>query len=125
MAEFEEKLNAILGNQEAMGQIMSLARSLNGNEEEPPGGATPPPPNPPDLSALLGQLDPSMLSMATGLLQQYGGKDDRNTALLAALRPFLKEERQERLNQAMEIARMTRLVRVALDTLGRKGEGDV
>ena len=42
MAEFDEKLNAILGNQEAMAQIMSLARSLsadspgeNQNREDP------------------------------------------------------------------------------------------
>lgn len=30
MAEFEEKLNSILGNEKAMGQIMALARSLSG-----------------------------------------------------------------------------------------------
>ena len=29
MADLEEKLNAILGNPEAMGQIMSIARSLS------------------------------------------------------------------------------------------------
>ena len=28
MAEFEEKLNSILGNEKAMGQIMALAQSL-------------------------------------------------------------------------------------------------
>ena len=36
MAEFEEKLQSILGNPELMGQIMSMAGSLN----QPP----PPPP---------------------------------------------------------------------------------
>ena len=44
MAGFEEQLNSILGNQEAMSQIMALARSLSG--EQPPGGqgeALPPP----------------------------------------------------------------------------------
>lgn len=29
--EFADKLNAVLGNPEAMGQIMSLARSLTGD----------------------------------------------------------------------------------------------
>ena len=29
MADLEDKLNAILGNPEAMGQIMSIARSLS------------------------------------------------------------------------------------------------
>ena len=51
MAEFEEKLNSILGNEKAMGQIMALARSLGGgggtgepNSPPPEPGETPPPP---------------------------------------------------------------------------------
>ena len=56
MAELEEKLNAILGNPDAMGQIMALARSLNGGGDSPaeqsapppePGESPPPPPVPP------------------------------------------------------------------------------
>ena len=39
MAEFEEKLNSILGNEKAMGQIMALARSLSG-ENGPQGDGT-------------------------------------------------------------------------------------
>ena len=39
MAEFEEKLQSILGNPELMGQIMSMAGSMN---QQPP----PPPPQP-------------------------------------------------------------------------------
>ena len=38
MGEFEEKMNAILGNKEAMGQIMALAQSL--------GKPAPPAPEP-------------------------------------------------------------------------------
>lgn len=141
MAELEEKLNAILGNQEAMGQIMALARSLSGGNEGTHGpgdggwsaddeGPSPvlqeAPPSMPDLSALLGQVDPSMLQMGMRLFQEYQGREDRNTALLAALRPFLREERRAKLDRAMEIARVTRLIRVALGAMGGKGaEGDV
>ena len=141
MAEFEEKLNAILGNQEAMSQIMSLARSLSGGDGPPqessaeeaapdhvPGtGAGGPSQTiaagPPDLSALLGQIDPGMLQMGMRLVREYQGNDDRNTALLAALRPFLKEDRRAKLDRALEIARVTRLIRVALGAMGGKGEG--
>ncbi len=35
MAELEEKLNAILGDPDAMGQIMALARSLGGGGGSP------------------------------------------------------------------------------------------
>ena len=37
MSEFDDKLSAILGNQEAMGQIMALAQSLSGGKQEPEG----------------------------------------------------------------------------------------
>ena len=141
MAEFEEKLNAILGNQEAMSQIMSLARSLSGGDGPPQessaeeaapdhvpgtgagGSGQYMTAGQPDLSALLGQLDPGMLQMGMRLVQEYQGNDDRNTALLAALRPFLKEDRRAKLDRALEIARVTRLIRVALGAMGGKGEG--
>lgn len=137
MAEFEEKLNSILGNQEAMGQIMALAQSLSGerpasatqvDEKEDhsvkaPG--TQPDNQTPDLSALLGQIDPNMLQMGMRIIQQVQGNDDRNTALLNALRPFLREERQAKLDRAIQIARMTKLIRAALGALGGKGEEEV
>ena len=39
MSEFEDKLNSILGNPEAMAQVMNLAQSLNlgGGGGEPEG----------------------------------------------------------------------------------------
>ena len=140
MAEFEEKLNSILGNQEAMEQIMTLARALSGEkgEESAPAGpaeAGEPPRREeapeetagqtgPDLSKLLGEVDPGMLQMGMRLFREYQSTDDRNTALLQALRPFLKEERRAKLDKAVRIARMTRLIRAALGSLGEKGDGE-
>ena len=63
-----------------------------------------------------------MLQMGMRLVQEYQGSDDRNAALLAALRPFLKEDRRAKLDRALEIARVTRLIRVALGAMGGKGE---
>ena len=134
MAGFEDQLNSILGNQEAMSQIMALARSLSSGSqtepapalEGPPEGAEPAPPaleeppGVPDLSALLGQIDPKMLQAGMEIVRQVQGTEDRNTALLNALRPFLREAR---LDRAMQIARMTRIIRVALTALGGK-EGE-
>ena len=72
MAEFEDKLNSILGNQAAMNQIMALARSLSGDQPESPstpegteenGAETYSPVTEesgspaPDLSALMGQIE--------------------------------------------------------------------
>ena len=137
MAELEEKLNAILGNPDAMGQIMALARSLNGGGEtnsaspeqkasQEPGESPPPPPaaqpEAPDLSALLGQVDPRLMQLGLGLLKNCKERDDRNAALLRALRPFLKEERRAGLDRALQIVGVTRIIRAALDTMGGKGE---
>ena len=140
MAGFEEQLNSILGNQEAMSQIMALARSLSG--EQPPGGqgeALPPPeapgeeyipageepapPPPPDLSALMGQVDPKLIQAGMEVLRQTQGAQDRNTALVSALRPFLREDRQARLDRALQLARTAKLVRAALSVMGGK-EGE-
>lgn len=134
MAGFEEQLNSILGNQEAMNQIMALARSLSGEqtpapeqaglaegENYAPVAASPPPP---DLSAMLGQLDPKMLQLGMEVMRQVQSTGDRNAALLNALRPFLREERQARLDRAIQIARMARAVRVTLGVLGGK-EGEL
>ena len=73
MAELEEQLSAILDNPEAMGQIMSLARSLSGGgkKEEKAAGPTlrtePPQEesqgDSPDLSSLLGQVAPGLLGI--------------------------------------------------------------
>ena len=130
MAEFEDKLNSILGNQEAMSQIMALARSLSGEQPQEPGSEetyspaeTEPASPPADLSALMGQIDPKMLQVGMDVIRQVQSTEDRNVALLSALRPFLKEERRARLDRALKIARMTKLVRVALDALGGK-EGE-
>lgn len=132
MAQWEEQLNQILGDPQAMGQIMSLAQSLSGkqeeHQEEPPDQedaekAAPPPveEEPSPLSALAG-LDPKLLQMGMGLLSEYSAQDDKKTALLAALKPFLKPERQEKMDQAVRIARLTRVIRTALKMFRDRGE---
>ena len=150
MSELEEKLESILGNPQAMAQIMALAQSLNGrgpaesggeaaqSQPQPSGSAdagvqpqaqAPALSQPPasaggegGLGSLLGGLDPKMLSAAAGLLGQFnGGDDDRRVALLTALRPFVREQRYARLDKAIQIARLSRLIRSGLD-LFRAGQ---
>ena len=118
MAEFDDKLNSILSNPDAMAQIMQLAQSLGG----PPQGETaaapapqppPAPPSPPPpaggslLSALGGGLDPQLLSRLLPLVQELGGAQDSNARqLLYALRPYLKHDRQEKIERALQLARL-------------------
>lgn len=128
MSDFEDKLNTILSNPEAMGQIMNLAQTLGGGKKEaaappdsPEGQAAPAPP--PDASPLsaLGSLDPRLFDMAAKLMTAYQSSDDDRAALLAALRPFVKEERYAKLDQAIRISKLTRVIRIALDSFRAKG----
>lgn len=166
MADLEDKLNAILGNPEAMGQIMSIARSLSdagdtadsdgqdaqvapSSDQEPDGDAGGQTPNSEAVAALLsgltgqprterqsdsgdnplsalGSLDPKLIQIALQLFSAYSAEDDRRTALLNALKPFLKEERQAKLNKAIQIAKLSRVIRVAFQVFKKEGgEADV
>ena len=137
MGEFEEKLQSILGNQEAMGQIMSIAQALGSGQEQdqtpdrtqdaeiqsaPSEGGTP---AGPDLSALLGNVDPRMLQLGMRLLSEYNNQDERKVALLTALRPFVKAERYAKVDKAVQIARMAHVIRAALDVFQKGDEGHV
>lgn len=157
MSELEEKLEGILGNPQAMAQIMSLAQSLNlggsgqssdqGQEADQASSPTAPsqsenapaPPAPPAAPAglggglggmlgALGNLDAGTLSAAAQLMGQFnsGGGDDQRVALLTALRPFVKEERYAKLDKAIQIAKLSRLIRGGLDLFrARKEDGHV
>lgn len=147
MAEFEDKLQAILGDPEAMGQIASLAQALSGGQggeaapadgaaaKQPESGAPPSGEDAaPDLSTLLGALsggdsplaglDPQLLQTGLRLYAEYSAGDDRKAALLSALRPFVKPERYARLDQAVRIARLARVIRVAFRLFRDRGKED-
>lgn len=138
---FSEKLNAILADPDAMGKIMSLAQSLDGEAapndqdtpEEPPALPGDQADTPPDLSGLLSAftggsggegLDPKLLQLAGRLLSEWNRPDDHKTALLAALRPYVKPDRYAKVDRAIQIAKFSRLIRVALAAL-REGREDV
>ncbi len=150
MGELEEKLNSILGDPQAMSQIMKLASSLGGggapapppSGEQPPTQPKPSPPanagsssgaGAPDLSALAGLLtggeggglDPRLLTLASRVMQEYRREDDGKAALLLALRPYVQEKRYAKLDKAVQIAKLSRLIRVALDVFKGGEQKDV
>ena len=122
MAEFDDKLNSILSNPDAMAQIMQLAQSIGGTDTSPaqqsqqtqqPQQAqqTPPAGRSGDLlSSLAGGLDSKLLLRLMPLIQELGGQRDSNAKqLLYALRPYLKPERQEKVERALQLARLFHL----------------
>ncbi len=134
MAELEDKLNAILGDPQTMGQILSMARALSGGGEDPPGdsAAEEAPPPEPDQGAplspageagdLLGDLDPELLQKGMLLLQAYRTGDRRREALLDALAPYLSPQRREKLERAKRIVRLSKAAALALGLFRPGGE---
>ena len=137
MSEFEEKLNAILSNPDAMSQVMNLAQSLNlgGDGAAPEQQAdSPGPPHPeggsgggPELGdlaglgSLLGQIDPAMIQRLlplVGELSGNGGGNDERMQLLYALRPFLKPERRDKVERAAKTAKLIHMGKKLLSAMG-------
>jgi len=110
MSDFEDKLNSILSSPKDMEKIMALARSLSGGEGEPDASS-------PAEEGPSGP-DPRMMAMLTKVMSGYSAAgDDRKTALLRAMQPYLRQERQESLRRAVEIARMAKMAKIALSEL--------
>ncbi len=148
MSEFEDTLNAILSNPDAMNQVMQLAQSIGGSGHGTPkeGGAAegdgrtgagagngPPsgggtdaggggplgvPGNLGNLGDLLGGLDPKMLSRLLPLLGEMNQGNDERMQLLYALRPFLKPERAAKVDRAAKAARLLSMGRKLLSAIG-------
>ena len=144
MSDFEDKLNGILSNPDAMAQIANLAQSLNlgggggGAQPEEPANASPALPSGGNgspaaglggltgLGDLLGQIDPKLISRLLPLVGELtvgggSGGDDR-LQLLYALRPFLKPEKRDKVERAVKAAR---LIHVGKKLLSTMGESDV
>ena len=112
MSEMDEKLNTLLSDPSSMAQIMQLAQQLSGTlggaEKSAPEPPPPPPAGPADQTGGgtagfggLGGLDPA--------LQEYGRSNSASMQLLNALRPFLKPEKQGKVERAAHLARLIHL----------------
>ena len=86
MDELERALRAVLSDPGQMEQLRSLAGSL---------GLSPPEP-------------------AAALLRQAGRMDKRQENLLLAIKPFLRKDRQEKVERALHAARLASLASLAL-----------
>ncbi len=94
MAEFEDKLNAVLNDPKMMQQLMTMAQSLSGGNPKREDGFP--------------EIDPGMLKRLSTLTSQ--GTIDRNQqTLLKALHPYLTKERIRKLEKAMRAARMAKM----------------
>ena len=104
MDDLSEKLTQLLSSPEGMAKIQTVMAALGGEGAEPPKAEAAPPPAPagglPDLSAMT-KLLPLLSNM---------GQDNEDTRLLQALRPYLRGEREQRLDETVRLLKMMRLL---------------
>ena len=111
MEDLESKLSSILSDPDAMAGILSMAQSLGLGAPEPSQEASSP-------GGEDAQPDP-----VAGLLSAAGRLTGKETSLLQALRPFLRESRRSKLDRAIQAARISRIAGCAIENLGRREQG--
>ena len=105
--DVNEKLNALLSDPGSMAQIMQLAQQLSGSmggENTPPSPPSPPQAVPPP--APLPAIDPQVIAKYLPLLHELTRDTSQTTQLLYALRPFLKDDKQNKVERAARLARL-------------------
>ena len=92
MSELEERLGSLLSNPQLMQQIASMAQSMN--RQEPPSQEAPQP-----------SFDPKLIQTLAQTMGQTG-IDSNQSTLLHALSPYLSPYRVQKLERAMQAARL-------------------
>ena len=128
MSELDDKLNSIISNPAMMQQIMSLAQALNQSEAQQPPPQQPPAQQPQVPQPQIPQdhfaptndrgLNPNLLSKIATLMQR-GSIDKNQEALLRALRPYLNNQKLEKLERAMHAAKMAGIASEMVNTRGQ------
>ncbi|MDR3207118.1 MAG: hypothetical protein LBT60_02185 [Oscillospiraceae bacterium] len=130
MDDMESKIGALLADPEAMQKVMGMARALGagdktkspveadaksgsgGGQGEGLGGFG-------GLGGLLGGLqnmDPKLMSGLMRVLGAYSGEHSHRETLLLSLKPYLRVERQGKVERAAQIMRMARTARIGIKT---------
>jgi len=116
MEDMNDMLGSLLGDPESMRQIKELADMLK--SEMPSDGKNPS--GSPDLSSLAGMMggqgiDPNMLAAIGKALAAMNG-EDKDRALLMALKPHLSEDKQARVDKAVKMLKLYSAARALKDS---------
>ena len=125
MEELERALRAVLDDPAQLQELRELAGSMGfpvpqaQPEPEPAPQAPQPGPVPEPEPARAVFQQQTLPEPAAAMLRQAGKMDKRQEALLLALKPFLRKERQEKIDRALHAARLASLASLALKNRGR------
>lgn len=121
MNDWEEKLNTLLSDPDAMAQVVNMAQTLSsqmgGNSLHSSDNAAPPPPDAGNPFSQFSSIDPELLQRLIPVLKQMNRSESSETsAFLYALRPFLRPSRRDKVDRAVQLARMIHLAKTFLTT---------
>ncbi len=102
--ELSKKLDGLLNSPDGMEKIQNMMSAL-GISPDALNVASPPEPAPPPTA--MPELDGLLKLMP--LLSQMG-KDDQNTTLLKALRPYLHGDREKRLDDSVRMMQLLKFL---------------
>ncbi len=120
MGDFEDKINDLLKSPESLEQIIKLARSLSGESNENQSGPQREPgenPNTHGSSGFPEGFDPQIMGILSSVLKEYSSPSDK-TALIAAIKPYLKIERRQKIDKAMQIAKLAKVAKNVIPEFG-------
>lgn len=116
-----QMLQSVLGDPEQIRKITAMAQSLMSSETEPGTSSIPEPVTSPGKTLGSGS-EAKLLSALSGMMGQKG-EQSRSAALLSAMRPYMRPEKQEKLDRAMQIARMVRIAGTVMREWGGGRDG--
>ena len=123
MDELERALRTILDDPAQLQELRELAGAMGfslpqAQPESAPMQKAPEPVPEPEPARAVFQQQPLPEPVAA-MLRQAGKMDKRQEALLLALKPFLRKERQEKIDRALHAARLASLAGLALKNRSR------
>lgn len=117
MDDISSRLSEILSDPASMERLRNLAAMFSGtSQQENEPQQAPPPQNtqraPPQPQGQMPSLDPQVMGLVMKLAPVLSAmrQEDNSTRLLNALRPFLGEDRRRRLDEAMRILQLARIL---------------
>ena len=123
--ELGAALENILSDPAQLEKLSHMARELFGQGSAPDGGGQEAAGGsaPADVPGT-GTPEPDARFIAA-LGKAFSGNvgKSRSTALLMAMRPYMKPEKQEKLDRAVQVARMVNVARVVMGQYGGDGHG--
>ncbi len=114
--ELGARLEAILSDPGQMEKLTEMAKSLFSQQPEQAPSSEAPPSDGAGKDPL--PAGDARFISALGKAFSGGGEKSRSTALLLAMRPYMRPEKQEKLDRAMRIARMANIAGAVMRQYG-------